>query len=60
MAGDLTPIPPFTTFGEKMANDLGAIGIRTWVRTIERAVCMAAWKEQKWPRILQALLKERQ
>jgi peptide/nickel transport system substrate-binding protein len=46
-AGDLTPIPPFTTFGEKIANYLGAIGIRTSVRTIERAAFMAAWKEKK-------------
>jgi hypothetical protein len=45
MAGDLTPIPPFTTFGEKIANDRGVIGIRTWVRTIERAACMAVWKK---------------
>src|SRR6266540_3767049 len=46
-AGDVTPIPPFTTFGEMIANYLGAIGIRTQVRTIERAAFMAAWREKK-------------
>jgi peptide/nickel transport system substrate-binding protein len=46
-AGDVTPIPPFTTFGEMIANYLGSIGIRTQVRTIERAAFMAAWREKK-------------
>src|ERR1043166_2476342 len=36
-AGNLTPLPPFTTMGEAVANDLAAVGIRTRVRTLERA-----------------------
>ena len=40
-AGDLTPLPPFTTFGEAVANYLGAVGIRTQVRTMERAAFSA-------------------
>jgi peptide/nickel transport system substrate-binding protein len=51
-AGDVTPIPPFTTFGERIANYLGANGIRTQVRTIERAAFMAAWKEKKLQGVL--------
>jgi peptide/nickel transport system substrate-binding protein len=46
-AGDLTPLPPFTTFGEAVANDLRAVGIRTQVRTMERAAFMSAWREKK-------------
>jgi peptide/nickel transport system substrate-binding protein len=46
-AGDLTPLPPFTTFGEAVANYLGAVGIRTQVRTMERAAFMGAWREKK-------------
>jgi peptide/nickel transport system substrate-binding protein len=46
-AGDLTPLPPFTTFGEAVANYLGAIGIRTQMRTMERAAFFAALREKK-------------
>jgi peptide/nickel transport system substrate-binding protein len=46
-AGDLTPLPPFTTFGEAVANSLGAVGIRTRLRTMERAAFMGAWREKK-------------
>jgi len=46
-AGDLTPLPPFTTFGEAVANDLAAVGIRTRLRTMERATFMESWRAKK-------------
>src|SRR5262249_59434103 len=46
-AGDLTPFPPFFTMGEAVANYLGAVGIRTTLRTMERAAFMATWREKK-------------
>src|ERR1043166_1573654 len=39
-AGDVTPLPPFTTMGETVANDLAAVGIRSRVRNMERATYM--------------------
>jgi peptide/nickel transport system substrate-binding protein len=46
-AGDLTPQPPFTTMGEAAANYLAAVGIRTRVRTMERAAYLDAWRAKK-------------
>ncbi|HEY3098724.1 MAG TPA: ABC transporter substrate-binding protein [Methylomirabilota bacterium] len=46
-AGDLTPNPPFTTFGESVANYLAAVGIRTRVRIMERATFFEAWRTKK-------------
>jgi peptide/nickel transport system substrate-binding protein len=46
-AGDLTPNPPFTTFGESVGSYLGAVGIRTRVRTMERATFFEAWRSKK-------------
>ena len=46
-AGDLTPLPPFSTMGESVANDLAAVGIRTRVRTMERAAFLSAYHEKK-------------
>src|SRR5882724_11474175 len=43
-AGDLTPLPPFTTVGESVANYLAAVGIRSRVRAMERATFMEAWR----------------
>src|SRR3989441_416549 len=48
-AGDLTPLPPFTTMGEAIANSLAAVGIRTRVRAMERATFMEAWPAKKLP-----------
>jgi peptide/nickel transport system substrate-binding protein len=45
--GDLTPLPPYTTLGETVGNYLGEIGIRTRVRTMERATFMTNWHEKK-------------
>src|SRR6266446_2345219 len=46
-AGDLTPLPPFTTMGEAVANYLATVGIRTRVRSMERATYMEAWRSKK-------------
>jgi peptide/nickel transport system substrate-binding protein len=46
-AGTLTPFPPFFTMGEAVANYLGAVGIRTTMRTMERAAFLTSWREKK-------------
>jgi peptide/nickel transport system substrate-binding protein len=46
-AGDLTPLPPFTTMGEAVANYLAAAGIRTRLRSMERATFMEAWRSKR-------------
>src|SRR2546425_1569425 len=43
-AGDITPLPPFVTMGESVANYLAAVGIRGRVRSMERATFMEAWR----------------
>jgi peptide/nickel transport system substrate-binding protein len=45
--GDLTPLPPYTTLGETVSGMLQAVGIRTRVRTMERATFMSNWHEKK-------------
>src|SRR5262245_55575596 len=46
-AGDVTPLPPFTTMGEALSNNLAEVGIRTRVRSMERASYMEAWRSKK-------------
>ena len=46
-AGDLTPVPPFTTFAEGVGGYLAAVGIRTRVRSMERATFFEAWRTKK-------------
>jgi peptide/nickel transport system substrate-binding protein len=46
-AGDFTPTPPFMTVAETSANFLNAVGIRTKLRTMERAAFLSAWREKK-------------
>ena len=46
-AGDLTPLPPYTALGETVANYLQAIGVKSRVRTMERAAYLSAWREKK-------------
>ena len=46
-AGDFTPIPPFVTVAETAGNFLSAVGIRTKMRTMERATFLTAWREKK-------------
>ena len=45
--GDLTPNPPYFSMAEAIASNLAAVGIRTRVRTMERAAFLAAWREKK-------------
>src|SRR5207245_6584897 len=45
--GDLTPQPPYFSMAEAVSNYLGAIGIRTRVRTLERAAFLSSWGEKK-------------
>ena len=45
--GDLTPLPPYTALGEAVANYLQAVGIRSRVKTMERAAFLASWREKK-------------
>jgi len=46
-AGELTPLPPYTSVGEAVGGYLQVIGIRTTVRTMERATYMSNWREKK-------------
>ncbi|HKS89318.1 MAG TPA: ABC transporter substrate-binding protein, partial [Stellaceae bacterium] len=46
-AGDLYPWPPYFSAGEAIAGYLGAIGIKTRVRTMERAAFYAALPSKK-------------
>jgi peptide/nickel transport system substrate-binding protein len=46
-AGNLTPFPPFFSLAEGIGNNLQAVGIRTTMRTMERAAFLAAWREHK-------------
>src|SRR5262249_52693745 len=46
-AGDLTPLPPFTPMGEALGNNLAAVGIRTRVRSMERATFLESWRAKK-------------
>jgi peptide/nickel transport system substrate-binding protein len=46
-AGDLTPLPPYTALAEEVGGYLQAIGIRTTIRTMERATFMTTWREKK-------------
>jgi peptide/nickel transport system substrate-binding protein len=46
-AGDLTPFPPVLRVAEAVGSYLGAVGIRTQVRSLERAAFFAVWREKK-------------
>jgi peptide/nickel transport system substrate-binding protein len=46
-AGDLTPFPPVLRVAEAVGNYLGAVGIRTQLRTLELTAFFAAWREKK-------------
>ena len=45
--GELTPNPPYFSMAEAVSTNLGAVGIRTRVRTMERAAFLTAWREKK-------------
>jgi peptide/nickel transport system substrate-binding protein len=46
-AGDITPLPPYTSLGESVTDMLRGIGILSRVRTMERASFLSAWREKK-------------
>jgi len=46
-AGDLYPWPPYFAAGEAITNDLNAVGIKTKVRTMERAAFYSALATKK-------------
>jgi peptide/nickel transport system substrate-binding protein len=54
-AGDLTPVPPFTTMGEAVANYLAAVGIRTRVRSMERVTFFDSWRAKKLQGVIVAV-----
>ena len=54
-AGDLTPFPPFFSMAEGLVNYLQAIGIRTRLRTMERAAFLAAWRDKKLRGVIMGL-----
>jgi peptide/nickel transport system substrate-binding protein len=46
-AGDLHAYPPYFSTTEAVGSDLGAVGIRTRMRTMERAAFFSAWATKK-------------
>lgn len=46
-AGTITPIAPWTHYGEAVAGYLGAVGIKVRVQIMERATFLTAWRERK-------------
>jgi peptide/nickel transport system substrate-binding protein len=51
-AGDLYPWPPYFSMGEALSGYLQAVGIRTKVRTMERAAMTTAWRERKLKNVI--------
>ena len=51
-AGELYPWPPYVSMGEALAQYLGAVGIRTRIRTMERAAMTTAWRERKLKNVI--------
>ena len=54
-AGDLTPFPPYFSLAEAVGNYLRAIGVRTRMRTMERAAFLTAWREKKLRGVIMGL-----
>jgi len=54
-AGDFYPYPPYYSMGEALASYLGAIGIRTRIRTLERAAFFTAWRDRKLKGVIMGL-----
>jgi len=46
-AGDFYPFPPYNSMGEAIQSQLQAVGIRSRLRTMERAAYFSAWREKK-------------
>jgi len=54
-AGELTPFPPFFSLGEALGGYLQAVGIRTRMRTMERAAFLGAWRDHKIKGVIMGL-----
>jgi len=54
-AGDLTPFPPYFSLAEAVGNYLQEVGIRTRMRTMERAAFLTAWREHKIKGVIMGL-----
>jgi peptide/nickel transport system substrate-binding protein len=54
-AGDLTPFPPYFGLAEGVVNYLQAVGIRTRMRTMERATFLGAWRDKKLKGVIMGL-----
>ena len=46
-AGEFYPFPPYNSMGEAIQGQLQAVGIRSRLRTMERATYFAQWREKK-------------
>ena len=46
-AGDFYPFPPYDSMGEAIVGYLQAVGIKSRMRTMERAAYFSAWREKK-------------
>ena len=51
-AGDFYPWPPFFSMGEALAGYLQQVGIKTRIRTMERAAMTTAWRERKLKNVI--------
>jgi peptide/nickel transport system substrate-binding protein len=51
-AGDFYPFPPYNSMGEALAGYLQAVGIRTRIRTMERAAFLTAWREKQFKGVI--------
>src|SRR5207245_8616799 len=49
------PFPPFFSLAEALGGYLQAVGIRTRVRTMERAAFLTAWREHKIKGVIMGL-----
>ncbi len=45
--GEISPNPPYFSMAEAAANYMGAVGIRTRVKTLERATWLSMWADKK-------------
>ena len=46
-AGDFYPFPPYNSMGEAIIGYLQAVGIKSRMRTMERAAYFSAWRDKK-------------
>jgi peptide/nickel transport system substrate-binding protein len=51
-AGDFYPWPPYFSMGEALVGNLASVGIRTRMRTMERATMTSAWREKKLKNVI--------